>query len=124
VSAPGGLSPEQTPQFVLLTVSSVEERGGVHGVRHPSERLSLMHNHLPHPHPQLQHDDVVTWKVNDVMRRLTEGRQAKGGCPLSATMFVTAANEEGWSMGERRPAGRSHAPAPLPAMLVTYCACE
>lgn len=53
----------------------------------------------------MQHDDVVTWKVNAVMRRLTEGRQAEGGCPLSATMFVTAANEQGWSTGEHWQVG-------------------
>jgi AcrR family transcriptional regulator len=30
---------------------------------------------------------------------------AEGGCPLSATMFVTAANEQGWSTGEHWQVG-------------------
>ena len=117
-AAPGGLSPADTPQFVLLTVRGACARVHVRCARRDWERPSpcaspvrTQHTSSPPPPPRMQHDDAVDARANRVVRTVTDGYKVRQpvwvlcvrGCVIVGGVLMARESKRGG--GWLQPAG-------------------
>lgn len=93
-SAPGGLKPSETPQFILFTVCCLIQRD-VKSTQRPLSLFSCttaaaLHRPARCPARCKQHDDAITPIAAAALRGILDGRRSVNGGQAVATLFTLA----------------------------------